>query len=78
MSSTAIVLQNYCSVRGDFSTTAGQSSFSVLLFQDIAVIPILALLPLIAVAHGAEDHNSSLIADLRPGPKACWSWQPSP
>ncbi len=63
MSSTAIVLQSL-GERGLLKTAAGQSSFSVLLFQDIAVIPILALLPLIAVAHGAEDHNSSLIADL--------------
>ena len=63
MSSTAIVLQSL-GERGLLKTAAGQSSFSVLLFQDIAVIPILALLPLIAVSHGAEDHNSSLIADL--------------
>ena len=45
-------------------TAAGQSCFSVLLFQDIAVIPILALLPLIATAHGSDNHSASLIGDL--------------
>lgn len=47
MSSTAIVLQTL-NEKGLMKTEAGQSSFSVLLFQDIAVIPILALLPLLA------------------------------
>ncbi len=63
MSSTAIVLQSL-GERGVLKTAAGQSCFSVLLFQDIAVIPILALLPLIATSHGAETHSASLIADL--------------
>ncbi len=63
MSSTAIVLQSL-QERGLLKTSAGQSCFSVLLFQDIAVIPILALLPLIAVSHGSDDHGGSLIADL--------------
>jgi voltage-gated potassium channel Kch len=35
-------------------TEAGQSSFAVLLFQDIAVIPIMAIFPLLAVSGGAE------------------------
>lgn len=47
MSSTAIVLQTL-KERSIEKTEAGQSAFSVLLFQDIAVIPILALLPLLA------------------------------
>ncbi len=47
MSSTAIVLQTL-NEKGLMKTEAGQASFSVLLFQDIAVIPILALLPLLA------------------------------
>lgn len=49
MSSTAIVLQSL-QERGLLKTPAGEASFAVLLFQDIAVIPILALLPLLAVA----------------------------
>jgi Kef-type K+ transport system membrane component KefB/voltage-gated potassium channel Kch len=63
MSSTAIVLQSL-SERGLLKTSAGQSSFSVLLFQDIAVIPILALLPLLAAAKAHDDHSASLIGDL--------------
>ena len=47
LSSTAIVLQTL-SEKGWIQQEAGQNSFSVLLFQDIAVIPILALLPLLA------------------------------
>jgi monovalent cation:proton antiporter-2 (CPA2) family protein len=49
MSSTAIVLQTL-KEKGLMKTEAGQSSFSVLLFQDIAVIPMLAILPLLAIA----------------------------
>lgn len=49
LSSTAIVLQTL-SEKGLIKTEAGRSSFSVLLFQDIAVIPILAVLPLLAVS----------------------------
>lgn len=47
MSSTAIVLQTL-NEKGLMNTSAGKSSFSVLLFQDIAIIPILAILPLLA------------------------------
>jgi len=47
LSSTAIVLQTL-SEKGILKTQSGQSSFSVLLFQDIAIIPILAILPLMA------------------------------
>ncbi|MDH3258851.1 MAG: monovalent cation:proton antiporter-2 (CPA2) family protein, partial [Deltaproteobacteria bacterium] len=48
LSSTAIVLQTL-NEKGLIRTDAGQSAFSVLLFQDIAVIPMLALMPLLAV-----------------------------
>ena len=57
MSSTAIVLQSLAE-KGLLKTPGGQSSFSVLLMQDIAVIPILALFPLLGsggeavAAHG--------------------------
>ena len=52
MSSTAIVLQTLRE-KGLASTQAGKSSFAVLLFQDISVIPILAALPLLAL-YGAK------------------------
>jgi monovalent cation:proton antiporter-2 (CPA2) family protein len=48
MSSTAIVLQTLRE-KGLFATLPGRSIFSVLLFQDLAVIPMLAVLPLLAV-----------------------------
>jgi monovalent cation:proton antiporter-2 (CPA2) family protein len=47
LSSTAIVLQTL-NEKGLMKTGGGQSSFSVLLFQDLAVIPMLAILPLLA------------------------------
>jgi monovalent cation:proton antiporter-2 (CPA2) family protein len=51
-SSTAIVLQSL-EERGLRRTPGGEGAFSVLLFQDIAVIPILAVLPLLAVTRVA-------------------------
>jgi CPA2 family monovalent cation:H+ antiporter-2 len=48
LSSTAIVLQTL-SEKGLMQTSGGRSTFSVLLAQDIAVIPMLALLPLLAI-----------------------------
>jgi glutathione-regulated potassium-efflux system ancillary protein KefC len=67
LSSTAIVLQTL-SEKGLLKSRGGQSAFSILLFQDIAVIPILALLPLLAVNHGqgSTSHESGpgFIADL--------------
>jgi CPA2 family monovalent cation:H+ antiporter-2 len=53
MSSTAITVQSL-KERGQLASAVGQESFAVLLFQDIAVIPILALLPLLAVAPSAQ------------------------
>jgi CPA2 family monovalent cation:H+ antiporter-2 len=73
MSSTAIALQTLTE-KGLMKGDGGQASFSVLLFQDIAVIPILALVPLLAMPdligatpHPAEDGHGgglSLVAGL--------------
>ena len=65
MSSTAIVLQSL-KEKGLMQTAAGQSSFAVLLFQDISVIPILAFLPLIALAgpHLADPTHHTLLEDF--------------
>jgi monovalent cation:proton antiporter-2 (CPA2) family protein len=49
MSSTAIVLSTLAE-KQMLKTAGGQASFSVLLFQDIAVIPILAIFPVLAAA----------------------------
>ncbi len=67
LSSTAIVLQTL-QEKGLLRSDGGQSSFSVLLFQDIAVIPMLALIPLLALPEllpaagqaGQEEHGHSL------------------
>lgn len=59
LSSTAIVLQSL-EEKGWLKQEAGQNAFSVLLFQDIAIIPILALLPLLAFA---EPSSSKQISD---------------
>ncbi len=63
LSSTAIVLQTL-NEKGLMKSDGGQSSFSVLLTQDIAVIPILALVPLLAMPGlmdtawiGADGHG---------------------
>lgn len=75
LSSTAIVMQTLSEKRLD-KTEGGRGSFSVLLFQDIAVIPMLAFLPLLALpelmgtgvedaAHGVADaaHGAADHAD---------------
>jgi len=72
LSSTAIVLQTL-NEKGLIRTDAGQSSFSVLLFQDIAVIPMLALMPLLAVktegsaADAASAHHGTSWVEGLPG-----------
>jgi monovalent cation:proton antiporter-2 (CPA2) family protein len=67
LSSTAIVLQTL-NEKGLMKTEAGQSSFSVLLFQDIAVIPMLALFPLLATKSATTDaeHAATTLVDGLP------------
>lgn len=62
MSSTAIVLQTL-KEKNLFNTVSGEASFSTLLFQDIAVIPILALLPMLS-ASGQSENEALLITYL--------------
>ena len=59
LSSTAIALQTLGEI-GQLRATAGQRSFNVLLFQDIAVIPILAAMPLLALGPDVLDQVSAL------------------
>ena len=54
LSSTAIALQ-VMGERNLLPTSSGQAGFSILLFQDVAAIPILALLPLLGGALAAND-----------------------
>jgi len=55
MSSTAIVLQ-ILAERGLAQSSVGKDSFAVLLFQDLAIIPILAALPLLG--HSADSASA--------------------
>ncbi len=57
LSSTAIALQSLAE-RNLMRTSSGQAGFSILLFQDVAAIPILALLPLLGAAAGASTSHS--------------------
>jgi CPA2 family monovalent cation:H+ antiporter-2 len=79
LSSTAIVLQTL-SEKGLMQTNGGRNTFSVLLTQDIAVIPMLAILPLLALrapvrvqldgsmsrgpVEDTADHSMSLVEGL--------------
>ncbi len=54
LSSTAIALK-VIEEQGQAGTETGQSGFAVLLFQDIAVIPMLAMLPLLAGGQSGGD-----------------------
>ncbi len=76
LSSTAIVLQTF-SEKGLVKTEGGKNAFSVLLFQDIAVIPMLAFIPMLAIpelveqmqslAGNGDHHNEpSLVSNLSP------------
>ena len=60
LSSTAIVLQTL-NEKGLLKSDGGQASFSVLLFQDIAVIPMLALIPLLALPELLEILHPTVI-----------------
>ena len=67
LSSTAIVVQTL-NEKGLMRSDGGQSSFSVLLFQDIAVIAMLALVPLLAIpelidlaaTHSSDEEHASM------------------
>lgn len=63
LSSTALVLQ-MLEEKGLMQTSAGESSFATLLFQDIAVIPMLLLLPMLAANPAHIDGHGNLLADL--------------
>ena len=58
LSSTAIVMQTL-EEKGLRAPTGGRASFAVLLFQDIAVIPLLALIPLLGCGRGAAEEGDA-------------------
>ena len=64
LSSTAFVLQ-LLAEKQQLNTTFGQQSFSILLFQDIAAIPVLAIIPLLAgsqSSHHGVAYFAAIIA----------------
>ncbi len=63
LSSTAIALQTIAE-RNLMSTTSGKTSFAILLFQDVAAIPILALIPLLAVGHQAAQSDGNVALEI--------------
>jgi glutathione-regulated potassium-efflux system ancillary protein KefC/glutathione-regulated potassium-efflux system protein KefB len=56
MSSTALVISSLAE-RGQLITRHGREAFAVLLFQDLAVIPLLALLPLLGAEQSSGGGN---------------------
>jgi glutathione-regulated potassium-efflux system protein KefB len=66
LSSTAIVLQSMRE-RGMLRSDTGERSFGVLLFQDLAVIPMLVVLPLLAGGAAVERHESATALTALPG-----------
>ena len=62
MSATAIALQ-ILEERGELQQDYGQRAFAILLFQDMAVVPLLAALPLLA--RGSESAHADLGDGLR-------------
>ena len=64
LSSTAIVLE-LLSDQGRLNTTAGRASFSVLLAQDLAVIPLLLFVSVLGVGSGGSVMGSLTGAVLR-------------
>ncbi|WP_448208496.1 monovalent cation:proton antiporter-2 (CPA2) family protein [Azospirillum sp. sgz302134] len=64
LSSTAMVLPMLAE-RELLTTNAGRAAFSILLFQDLAIIPGVALLPLLGSGGGVPDAGSAWLAVLK-------------
>lgn len=60
LSSTAFALQ-YLAERNQLTTDYGRSAFAILLFQDVAVIPLLAVLPIIFSGLGTASKFPPLV-----------------
>ena len=64
MSSTAFVLQMLAE-RGELTTRHGRAAFAVLLFQDLSIIPFLALVPVLALGNGVHaSSGASTVASV--------------
>lgn len=63
LSSTAFVLQ-LLAEKKQLTTVHGRAAFSILLFQDLAVIPLIALLPLIGSGTSGESQFDPLMVGI--------------
>ncbi|MCZ8186746.1 MAG: monovalent cation:proton antiporter-2 (CPA2) family protein [Beijerinckiaceae bacterium] len=63
LSATAIALQ-VLNERGALATAYGQKSFAVLLFQDMAIVPFIALMPLLAGLPGGGGGMREHLPDI--------------
>jgi glutathione-regulated potassium-efflux system protein KefB len=63
LSSTAFALQTL-EEKGELTTRHGRLSFSILLFQDLAAIPLIALVPLFA-GNATAENGMSLVGAIR-------------
>ena len=65
LSSTAVIMK-MLDERGTTATPAGQRAVSILLLEDLAIVPLLALVALLGVAHGGavESHRPAWLAVL--------------
>lgn len=63
LSSTAIALQ-LLGERQQLTARHGRESFAILLFQDLAVIPLLALIPLLSDKHGGSGEGHGILLPL--------------
>ena len=64
LSSTPLVLQ-VLAERGQLQTQHGRAAFGILLFQDLAVLPVLAVLPLLARRAGRTRRGTWWLALLK-------------
>lgn len=64
LSSTAIDLQ-LLAERKELTSAHGRLGFAILLFQDVAAIPILALIPILGASHDSAHGSADLAAALR-------------
>lgn len=58
MSSTAVIVQ-MLEERGDLPTPQGQRAVSILLFEDLAIVPLLAIVAVLAVAVGTASESAA-------------------
>ncbi len=59
LSSTPMVLQ-LLGERGELTARHGRAAFGILLFQDLAVLPALALVPLLGIAAAGSAHSEDV------------------